>query len=371
MKAKKVELIELFYDLIYVYAVSRLTALIEEPHNGMIAPYDFFKYLIMAFVILQAWLYLTNYVNRYGHWRWWEYGITAVNMIAAIYLSNTISNDWEQMYIPFNIAMFVMLLCVAVMYLIQTVSNKENAGAAKNSLTILSFVGLTYIAAFVAMLFGSANVVIWLDVAAVLLGAFLPFFIRGKFDKGIINFPHLVERFELLTIITFGESIVGMTGYFDVRNFTMIPVIIFLIVILLFGSYVTQIHYLCDHHRNERALKLMFSHYFIVIAVNLITVNLHLIQNSEINHIFVAVLMIAAIIIFYTAIYSNSSYYRDGVRFGKTDIGVTIGIAVTGAALIMLFRDNLYGLLIGALFMTAGNFLWLIRKYNTIKRAVR
>lgn len=46
MKAKKVELIELFYDLIYVYAVSRLTALIEEPHNGMIAPYDFFKYLI-------------------------------------------------------------------------------------------------------------------------------------------------------------------------------------------------------------------------------------------------------------------------------------------------------------------------------------
>lgn len=36
VKEKKVELIELFYDLIYVYAISRLTMLIEEPEGGII-----------------------------------------------------------------------------------------------------------------------------------------------------------------------------------------------------------------------------------------------------------------------------------------------------------------------------------------------
>ena len=36
VKEKKVELIELFYDLIYVYAISRLTLLIEKPENGVI-----------------------------------------------------------------------------------------------------------------------------------------------------------------------------------------------------------------------------------------------------------------------------------------------------------------------------------------------
>ena len=36
VKEKKVELIELFYDLIYVYAISRLTLLIEEPEGGII-----------------------------------------------------------------------------------------------------------------------------------------------------------------------------------------------------------------------------------------------------------------------------------------------------------------------------------------------
>ena len=34
VKEKKVELIELFYGLIYVYAISKLTMLIEEPENG-------------------------------------------------------------------------------------------------------------------------------------------------------------------------------------------------------------------------------------------------------------------------------------------------------------------------------------------------
>ena len=80
VKEKKVELIELFYDLIYVYAISRLTMLIEEPEGGIIPLSGFFRYLVVCFVILQAWLYLTNYVNRYGRWKWYEYGLTAVNM---------------------------------------------------------------------------------------------------------------------------------------------------------------------------------------------------------------------------------------------------------------------------------------------------
>ena len=90
IKVKPVELIELFYDLIFVYAISKLTALISEPVNGVIAPYGFFTYIITSFVILQAWLYFTNYVNRYGEWEWYDYILVCVNMIAVIYMANTI-----------------------------------------------------------------------------------------------------------------------------------------------------------------------------------------------------------------------------------------------------------------------------------------
>ena len=91
VKHKKVELIELFYDLIYVYAISKLTLLIEEPEGGVIPLSGFSRYIVVCFVILQAWLYLTNYVNRYGGWKWYEYVLTAVNMTAAVYMANTIT----------------------------------------------------------------------------------------------------------------------------------------------------------------------------------------------------------------------------------------------------------------------------------------
>ena len=148
-------------------------------------------------------------------------------MIAVIFMANTISADWASMLLPFNIAMLVMLLMVYILYLIQAYKEKSLKGAAGNSISILSIVCLIYMVAILVIFLGYGQYVIWIDVIAVLGGAFLPFFIRGHFDKSIISFPHLAERFELLTIITFGEAIVGLTHFFDVNNFNFIPIIVF------------------------------------------------------------------------------------------------------------------------------------------------
>lgn len=175
VKHQKVELIELFYDLIYVYAISRLTLLLEAPVGGVLPRTSLVRYLVTGFVILQAWLYLTNYVNRYGRWTWYDYALTAVNMAAAVYMANTISADWQRMSTAFSVAMLVMLGCVATLYAIQTRQAPARAGAAKNSLIILAVVLAIYASACAAALFNAGQLVLWLDVAAVLVGRFCPF----------------------------------------------------------------------------------------------------------------------------------------------------------------------------------------------------
>lgn len=365
VKEKRVELIELFYDLIYVYAISRLTLMVEEPVGGIIPAGSFLRYFVICFVILQAWLYMTNYVNRYSRWTWWEYLLTGINMVAAVYMANTISSDWGSMAAAFNIAMFVMLLCVAVLYLVQTRLHPGQAGAAGNSLVILAIVLFLYAVASIFVVFKFDNAVIWMDIIAVLVGAFLPFFIRGRFDISVISFPHLMERFELLTIITFGEGIVGMTGFFDVANFSFRPVLIFAVILSLFGSYVVQIHYLCDHHRVERALRLMFSHYFIVIAVNLLTVAFKFLENTESDLTFTAIVMIVSLILFYVSIYADSRYYYEKYCFGKKDAVISAAAAVVGAAVIFTFHTDIYGFLFGVLIVTVVNFINLLKKYRT------
>jgi low temperature requirement protein LtrA len=363
IEEKKVELIELFYDLIYVYAISRLTTLVEEPEHGVIPVTDLLRWLVVCLVILQAWLYLTNYVNRYGEWRWWEYLLTGANMFAAVYMSNTISRRWDEMSGTFNLAMLAMLACVALMYAVRAAEGGERAAAARNSITILLVDCLLYLCAFVASLVSAGTIVVWLDVAAVVCGAFLPFFLRGSFDYGIINFPHLAERFELLTIITFGEGVVGMTGFFDPARPTLRPVLVFLLIALMYGGYVLQLHVLSERRRVDRALRLMFSHYLIVMAVNLVTVSLLLLENSSANRTFVAVLMLASLAVFYAAMYADSVYYRPGTTFTGADGSAAVMFLLVGGAVMLLpWPGNGYGVLTGALTVAAGNFVMLERK---------
>ncbi len=364
VKVKPVELIELFYDLIFVYAISKLTALVSEPIGGIIPPYNFFAYLITSFVILQAWLYFTNYVNRYGKWKWYDYALACVNMISVIYMANTISHDWASMAFPFDLAMLILLLTVVALYSIQAKKEHSMQGAAGNSITILLVVCTIYVVAILCTIFNLTGYVIWINVVAVLTGAFLPFFIRGKFDKSIISFPHLVERFELLTIITFGEAIVGLTHFFDTSNFTLIPILVFFIVLTMFGSYVIQIHRLMEHHRVERSLRLMFSHYFIVISINLVTVALELIHSGEVNHLFASGLMIVSLIIFYLSIMANKEYYRQNIKLTKKDIMLMCIVTLVGVAVILIFISNLYAFLVGSLIITFGNFEILLMKYK-------
>lgn len=363
VKVKPVELIELFYDLIFVYAISKLTALVSEPINGIIPPYNFFTYIIASFVILQAWLYFTNYVNRYGEWEWHDYLLVCINMIAVIYMANTISPNWTAMSFTFNLAMLIMLLTVVMLYIVQARRERSLQGAAGNSITILSIVCAIYLVAILSIIFNlNSDYVLLLDVVAVLGGAFLPFFIRGHFDKSIISFPHLAERFELLTIITFGEAIVGLTHFFDVANFTLIPILVFFIVLTMFGSYVIQIHNLMEHMRVERSLRLMFSHYFIVISINLVTVALELIHSGDVNPIFATVLMVVSLIIFYVSIMVNKEYYKQNIKLTKKDILQMIMVTVLGMAIILIFISNLYAFLVGSLIITFGNFTILLMK---------
>lgn len=360
IKEKKVELIELFYDLIYVYAISRLSLLIEGDEKGAFIP-SFIVYVIYCLVILQSWLYLTNYVNRYGKWRWYEIVLTSINMIAALYMSNTIGNNTVSPA-AFNLSMLVMLLCVLLMYVIEYLKKEEDLGAAKNSIVILIVINILYFLAYVLSHYQIGPIPLYVDFTAVLMGAFLPFFLRGNFDPKIVSFPHLVERFELLTIVTFGDSIVAISQFFDVKTFTLLPSALFIIILLMFTCYVIQIHYLVEHRRVDRGLRMMFSHYFVVIAINMLTISIKFLIINNADHVFIALHSAFAIAMFFIAIYVNSVYYKKEYTFTKLNWAVFAVSSVLGVIVLMVFIKPIWGLVAGCLVMIVPNMVMLIRK---------
>ena len=55
--AKPVGMFELFYDLVFVYAISRITAMIHHPVNGSIPLITFLQFLLVVIVVMQILLY--------------------------------------------------------------------------------------------------------------------------------------------------------------------------------------------------------------------------------------------------------------------------------------------------------------------------
>ena len=77
-------------------------------------------------------------------------------------------------------------------------------------------------------------------------------------------------------------------------------------------------------------------------------------------------LMIAALILFYIAIFSDSIYYHNGCHFEKKDVVVSCVCLIAGITVMLLVRTTIYGFLIGALIAAGGNLWMLIMKYKGV-----
>lgn len=367
IREQPVSLIELFYDLIYVYAIARMTSIV---HGAELSPGTFLRYVIASFVVLQAWMYMTNYVNRFGRARWYENAGLVVNMGAAVFMSNTISEDWSQMIIGFNASMLTMLGVVAVLYALRLREGGSVRGMAAFSLKTLLPVCAVYLAVAVGAPFLGARASLALDALAILVGIFGPAVVdrAASLDLSMISFPHLSERFELITIITFGETVVTVAEVFDEAGFGAASIMTFACVIALFGCYVVQVHDLVEHRQVRRGLHMIYCHFLIVIAVNLFTVSLNLLLEDPRPTAAVCAIAALALSVFFLSLFLLSTYHRSTVTFSRRDWTVLTVIVTAGCALTFSGTGvGILGFLAGPLLAAAGVLSLLLTKESDTK----
>ncbi len=362
VKEKKVELMELFYDLIYVYAIANMTLLIEEPENGVISWGMFLSYIVSSMVIIQAWLYMTNYVNRYCEWRWYECVLMVLNMFAAMLMSRTITESWATASLPFLSSMMAMMGCIAVLYIIQFRANKPDAVYIKDTIEIISIILLVYVLALALNLWGYKQESLFIIAVNILLGIILPFVGNGVYDPKFVSFPHLVERLELLTIVTFGEAVVGVAAYFDLSDLDSLSVLSFLLIILMFGCYVCQVHRMCDHHQVVDSGRMVWSHYAVILTINMVTVALHYHHSGEADPLFTAALMASSLLAFFLSLFSTSKYYHGRYSWTWRDYAMVLVFLVIGSTVMTVFSGDGLALIGGSVIASGAVFIYLVVK---------
>ena len=348
--AKRVSMLELFYDLIFVYANSKITAMIHHPVAGGIPLFNYIEFVFVVIMVMQIWLYQALYINRFGKSRIIDTIGLLISMYAMTYLANNINTKWSVTFGTFNSAVVLIVVGLIWQYL---------CGSGKHPLRdhdVRAF-AVTLMLELIAVLSGvliGYHYGIFLCVLGGLIGFLMPLVVYSEF-------AHLVERLGLIIIITFGESLVNITRYFNGSIIQPFPALIFVLLVTMFGAYIIQDELLINHHQRSRGFVLMYSHVFMVIALLSMTAGLDYLAESGVSRMNLWLLLSISILGYYLCLLVNGVYNHRDVKLQLKDYCVMLLIFLIGVGISFYGMQSNFGLVIGFTLCGISEFLWLLR----------
>ena len=339
IKHKRVEYSELFYDLVFVYAISKTTALIHHLHHGILSLDAIFGFLMTLLVLVNSWMIQTVYTNRYGKNSLFNMTVMFVNMAMLLLISNMITNDWQSYFHTFCWTVGTLTLTLFLQYLVEYF-RKSTTPANRNSIKgFLWMTGLRTLAVYIAALL-PIHVGIYVYMLGILLTFVMPIILTRHTRSFQINLPHLIERISLLVIITFGEMIMGLADFFTLENFSIHSILYFIIMVNLFMNYFGQFDHAIDEEGKNKGIFLIYSHYPIFIGLIMVTVSMSFLINPEAHHLFATSFFFTGIGFFQAAILANGYFNKSYLKYDKIYYGLQATFFLIGLLLSLLFSDN-------------------------------
>lgn len=340
---KKVEYLELIYDLIFVYVIGRNNTLLHNVSNGFVEMNMFAAYLLCSLTVIQIWSFSTYYINMHGRNGLREHVFILINMFLLYFLGEGTRADWQQQ-LQYVLAWALILINIGTQYILELRNRKNDPMIFRQTRRML------------IVLFGEAAIVLCilpvyhatgvnLAPAAILYGI-VGTMVHGKNAKvRLVDFTHLSERIMLYVVFTFGEMIIALSGYFEGEltvNSVYFALMSFLIVVGLFLSYGTVYDHLIDREMSTPGLIYMLLHIILIFALSLITASLEFMRNDEINLLPKMILLILSVLMFYLPLFFTLRYGKSRCRPTARFILLMTGIAVSFVLLMLLFREYMH-----------------------------
>ena len=303
MEEKKVSWLELFFDLIFVTAVSFTTRLfIEiEHHPGQILFYGL-EYLLMVFPMFWLWTGQTMLLNRFSQDIQRPGLVMMPQMFFFILMTASLDFNFNHTYHTYLLGYLGVRALTAGEYWLAARRLTGPRAEVAGLLGRLFIPGL--IIPLASLLFEGRDryLVMYSGIAADMI---LPLFFKDRLSLAPVNLPHLTERFGLFTLITFGEALVAVTsllvGHTADYSALIFSGLSFLLIAVLWGSYFYGYEKVMDHHRETNGQALLYGHFFILVAVMLVAADVELLHDGELPRRVLIPLVYGPVILFLTA----------------------------------------------------------------------
>jgi low temperature requirement protein LtrA len=200
--------LELFFDLIFVVALGKVTHLLAHTHNRQLDSDTFLTFAILFFPFWWIWVLHTSFSNRFDNDNRFQRVFTLLLMFFLIVLSTTVDSGIENNYKFFLLFYAIVKIITGGLY-VTDIHKIESRSINRRIIWALVF----------GTLIAVSGVFFNYQIAAILLIISIIFEIiiiqtthNSKTSTKPVDKGHLVERIGLLAIVLLGESIISLSS---------------------------------------------------------------------------------------------------------------------------------------------------------------
>ncbi|MGX7243495.1 low temperature requirement protein A [Enterococcus quebecensis] len=295
---KEVSEFELFYDLIFAYAISRITSILFVGANEMLSFKSIGEFLMLTLVFWTIWTYQTVFANRFSIKNKISALFLFFDMFWVIVLAQSINIDFEKTHFTFAGATSILFFSIALQYYLKMRSTEDTV-VKKLCYQLAIILCASGLIGFITILpLGTYPVRLAIYVLSVFITAFFPIVMKKALEDFPTNFGHLTERYSLFTLLLFGEAVIAVANTIIFDEISIGSVLFFLLVVVMFLFYNTIYKSAIDRQKKTAGLVLIHSHYFIFVGLELSIVLYENYVNSEIKPLFFTLCLAASLVCF-------------------------------------------------------------------------
>ena len=359
---KKVEYLELIYDLIFVYIIGRNNLLLQNPEDGFISGSVFLAYILCSLAAIQIWNYTTFYTNMYGRNSVRDHVFMFINMYLLYYIGEGTRLHWESYQNQYHLAWALILVNIGIQYLIEMRNHRDDPGARKAAKGLM------------AALFGEAAIVFIaipvfnltgfpLSGIAILYGIVVTCLLSGRTKISRIDFTHLSERAMLFVVFTFGEMIIVIAGYFTggfEPSTVYFSLMGFLIAVGLLLSYEVLYNRIIDREQQTSGMIYMIIHIFLLFGMNSITASLEFMRDPAVSLWPKTLFLIISFLLFFGCMFALLIFAKTTLKRCRKFLIPVVLISVVFVLLMILLREMMHlNILVSVLYVFTIFFLIL------------
>ena len=311
---KKVEYLELIYDLVFVYMAGRNNALLGHIEGGFVSLDSFLAYILCTLAIIQIWNFTTFYINMFGRNGVRDHVFLLITMYLMYFLGQSTRSDWHAYQAQYHIAWGLILINIGIQYAIELRNHKADVWN-RAVIKRMAFTLFTEAAVVLAASAVKPSLAPPIAFAAVILGIVMTFLGKRTGVSGMIDFSHLTERAMLYVVFTFGEMIVVISSYFAGDgsfsiNTIYFSLMAFLIVVGLFLTYEVLYDKLLDRDKEDNGLLYMLIHIFIIFGLNNITASLEFMREEEVAIRPKMLFLVVSMVVYFAFLFALGRYAK-------------------------------------------------------------